>query len=360
MAIENQDNTQKILRSLRGRNIIAPIVLGFAVVVYLFWDEFDLKAFKLVTFTSATVAFIICAFGMMLLRDIGYIIRIKILAGNSLTWKQCTRIIFLWEFASAVTPSAVGGTSVAVFFLYKEKISMGKSTAIVMATAFLDELYFLCMFPLMILIFNSSALFSVSTIGTSGSWQTEFLYFAIIGYSLKALFTILIFYGLFINPRGAKVFLFTIFKLRFLRKWQRGVVKTGNDLVLASHEFKSKPFIFWVKAFASTFVSWTARYWVVNFIFLAFFVVPDHFIIFAKQLVMWIMMIVSPTPGGSGFSEFIFSQFLGEFIPYVTLVPILAILWRLISYYPYLFIGVFLIPMWIKNKFSKQSSEEIQ
>jgi uncharacterized protein (TIRG00374 family) len=354
---DNQEvsNSNSLLKSINRRKIIAPILIGFGAVAYLFWDEFDVNAFDKVTFTKMSVLWIFCAVCMMMLRDLGYILRIKILSGNQMTWRQCIRVIFLWEFTSAVTPSAVGGTSIAVLFLYKEKVPIGQSTAIVMATAFLDELYFLLMFPLLLVVVNSTALFSITSSSFNGvNWSNEFFYFAVIGYSLKAAFTFLVFYGLFINPRGVKWLIAKIFTLRFLKRWRRSAIKTGNDIMLASKEFKSKPFSFWVKVFATTFLSWTARYWVVNFLFIAFFVVPDHIIIFARQLVMWIMMLVSPTPGGSGFSEFIFSEFLGESIPVVTLIPVLAILWRFISYYPYLIIGAFLVPTWIKQKFSTE------
>ncbi|MDR0567251.1 MAG: flippase-like domain-containing protein, partial [Prevotellaceae bacterium] len=116
---------------------------------------------------------------------------------------------------------------------------------------------------------------------------------------------------------------------------------------------KHRPPAFWLKSFAATFVSWTSRYWVVNALFLAFFAVHDHLLIFARQLVMWIMMLVSPTPGGSGFAEFVFKQFLGDFIPVAGLTVIIALLWRLITYYLYLLIGVVIVPGWIKNKFGK-------
>jgi len=346
-------NTDKMLRSIKSRQIIFPILIGFSVIIYLFWGEFNQKAFSEVPFTKLTILFIFLAAFMMLTRDFGYVVRLKLLSGKKMSWRQCIRVIFLWEFTSAVTPSAVGGTSVAVFFIYKENVSFGESSAIVLATAFLDELYFLIMFPIIILSVNHSELFTITNSNLHASnWSTEFLYFTIIGYSLKAIFTLLVGYGLFINPLKVKYLLFTIFKLRFIRKWRRSAVKTGNDIVLASYEFKNKSFIFWLKAFFTTFIAWTSRYWVVNLLFLAFFVVPNHFMIFARQLVMWIMMLVSPTPGGSGFAEFIFSKFLGQYIPVITLIPILVILWRLITYYPYLIIGAFLVPIWIKNKFT--------
>ena len=66
-------------------------------------------------------------------RDIGYIIRIRVLSGGELSWLQAFRVIMLWEFTSAITPSAVGGTSVAIIYVHKEGISVGRSSAIVMA-----------------------------------------------------------------------------------------------------------------------------------------------------------------------------------------------------------------------------------
>jgi uncharacterized protein (TIRG00374 family) len=59
-------------------------------------------------------------------------------------------------------------------------------------------------------------------------------------------------------------------------------------------------------------------------------------------------MLISPTPGSSGVAEFAFSGFLKEFIP-LGLVGALALLWRLISYYPYLFIGAAILPRWIRS-----------
>ena len=56
---------------------------------------------------------------MMALRDIGYMLRLRILAEKGLSWKKCFNIIMLWEFASTILPSAVGGTTVAAFFIYK-------------------------------------------------------------------------------------------------------------------------------------------------------------------------------------------------------------------------------------------------
>jgi len=84
--------------------------------------------------------------------------------------------------------------------------------------------------------------------------------------------------------------------------------------------------------------------------------IADHFLIYGRQLSMWIILLISPTPGGRGIAEFIFSDFLGEFIPNDSWFTPLAVFWRLISYYPYLIIGVIILPIWLRKVFKKNKN----
>ena len=356
-----------ILKKVSPAKIALPMLIGLAVVSYMMYKEFDAETFSLIGFSWLTLFFLVISILMMAVRDIGYMIRLRILTSGEISWKNIFNIIMLWEFTSAITPSAIGGTSVAVYFIHKEGLTVGKSTAVVMATSFLDELYFIIMFPLVFLLVSGAELFSIGGVDVLGKidFTNKYFYFAIIGYSFKFGFTALISYGLFFNPESIKKILNLIFKLPIIRKWKKGADKTGNDIVLASTELKSKPFKFWLKAFIATFFSWSARYWVVNFLLLALiFGIPssvneylisfsEHFLIFARQLVMWIMLLVMPTPGGSGFAEAIFSEYMAEFIP-VGFVVLMAFLWRIVTYYPYLIIGVVVVPKWIKKVLSRK------
>lgn len=344
----NNDSELSLLHNIRPSKIFIPIAIGLAVIGFMFYREYDPEIFSHITFSDISFFWLGAAFILMFARDFGYVIRLRILSCNQLTWKQALRVIFLWEFTSAVTPSAVGGTSVATLYVYKEGINLGRSTAIVLATSFLDELYFIVMFPLLFIIVEPNQLF---TSGIDGSIYNEFFYFALIGYSLKLVFSIIVVYGLFINPSGIKKLIVRFFSIKFLHRWHAAGEKTGDDIVQASQELRSKPFKFWAISFLATALSWTSRYWVVNCLFLTFFAVNGNFIIFARQLVMWIIMLVSPTPGGSGFAEYVFNQYLGEFIPIAGLSIVLAFIWRIISYYLYLAIGAIIFPRWIKEKF---------
>ncbi|WP_321300205.1 lysylphosphatidylglycerol synthase transmembrane domain-containing protein [Marinifilum fragile] len=354
-----QNSSKKLLHSVRPSRIIYPILIGLAVVIYMLVKEVDANTFSLIDFTWYTVWWLCIALLMMVIRDLGYMARLRILTDRKFSWGQAFRIIMLWEFTSAITPSAIGGTSVAILYLNKEGLKVGRSSAVVMSTSFLDELYFIIMFPLLILLLNVKQLFMIESPEHS-IWLDSLLYFALGGYLIKLVYLIVLTYGLFWNPRGLKWLLLWIFKLPILRKWKHGANKAGTDIIESSKELRRKPFLFWFKAFMATFWSWTARYWVVNAMLVAFMLegygFADHIMIFARQLVMWIMMLVSPTPGGSGFSEWVFTQYLGDFLPTTGLAASMALIWRLISYYPYLFVGVYLLPRWIKKHFKNNQS----
>lgn len=351
-------------RKIRTTNVIYPIIFGLGVVIFMFIRKFNPAIFQSIHLTPRVFIWIGVAILLMAMRDIGYIIRIRVLSDNQLNWVQSFRIIMLWEFTSAVTPSAVGGTSVAIIYVNKEGISLGKSSAIVMATSFLDELYFVIALPVILLFIKAYDLFNISGIGSEViSFTNEFLLFAIIGYSVKFLYILVLGYGLFINPRGLKWLLLWIFKLPILRRWRQGANEAGTEIISSSIELRKKPFIFWFKTFGATVLSWTSRYWVVNALFLAFIFVPDHFLLYARQLVAWIMMLVSPTPGGSGFSEYIFIRYFGGLLDITpalkeSFAALLSFIWRLISYYPYLIIGTIIFPRWIKMKFGSGMSQK--
>lgn len=344
-------------QKLKSTRIIYPVLIGLGVVVFMFVRKFDPELFNTIHFDRRAIFWIFIAICMMAVRDIGYMIRLKILSDKNFTWLQTFRIIMLWEFTSAITPSAIGGTSLAIIFVHKEGLSLGKSSAIVMATSFLDELYFLLALPVILIFINGNRLFHIEGADGGGLiFANEFFLFALIGYSLKLVYTLALCYGLFFNPRGLKWLILWIFKLPVLRRWRNSANEAGYDIISSSRELRRKPFSFWLKAFGATVLSWSSRYWVINALFLAFFVVPDHFLVFARQLVAWIMMLVSPTPGGSGFSEYVFIRYFGELMQITpelkgSLAAVLALLWRLISYYPYLLIGSIIFPRWIRMKF---------
>jgi len=344
-------NQKKIQEFFRFRKVIIPILIGLGVATYLVIRNFDPEVFKNLRWNSTSYFYLFMALVLMVVRDVAYMYRIRVLTDGQLSWRKSFDVIMLWEFASAVTPSIIGGSAIALYIVNREGVSMGRTTAIVMVTALLDELFYIIMVPIVFFIVGTSSLF-VSD-GQYVLFNTRFgsQGIFVIGYIFIIILTSIIVYGIFINPRGLKHILLNIFKLPFLKRWRKQASETGDEIIITSREMKGKPIMFWLKAFGGTFFSWTARFWVVNCLILAFISVDNHLLIYARQLIMWVILMISPTPGGSGVAELVFSGFLGEFIPKGFSAP-LGVLWRGISYYPYLFIGVIVLPYWLKRVYS--------
>ena len=328
------------------------VVLAICISLsgFIFYTEFSKHQldFSKINFTSASLFFLLTALLMMVFRDLAYIVRIRLLTKKALTWKQSFNVILLWEFASALTPGVVGGAAVAMFILRKEKINLGKSTAIVIITALFDNLFYVVLVPIVFLFISASTLFPSDL-----DWlKQEGLAIFYSGFALLFLITIILFVSVFVYPKLIGKLLSKISKLPLLKRKKEKLHQLGVDVELASKEFKRESFLFWCKIFLVTIWSWLSRYLVINFILLAFIEIGflDNFIVLARQLVIWLVMLVSPTPGGSGVAEFLFGQLLSDFIKNGAFAISLALLWRLISYYPYLLFGSIILPSWLVKK----------
>lgn len=342
------------VKKIKVSNIIYPTIIGLGVIAYMLYRNFDATVFESIDFTWVSVAWLFVAVLCMLGRDAGYVARLKIISQGGLSWRQAFRIIMLWEFTSAITPSAIGGTSVAVVYVHKEGISVGRSSAIVLLTSFLDELYFVIMFPLLITMVGWGNFLHPA--GGAGLFSKSLVFVALLGYSLKFIYTLIVSYGLFKNPKAIKWLFIKVFSLRPLRRWREDAASAGDEVIAGAADLKSRNFVFWLKAIAATCLSWSSRYLVANALIMALFSVGDHFLLFVRQLVMWIMMLVTPTPGGSGFAEEIFSRYCFDMINVsaeiqLSAVAVVVLLWRLITFYPYLIVGALMFPRWLKDKF---------
>lgn len=339
---------RKILAFFTVRRIMIPILIGLAVAVFLFLRDFDRGIYSTIKWNPQSTFWLFSAIVLMAVRDFSYIFRIRLLTDWQFGWLQSFQVIMLWEFASSITPSMVGGSAIALYIVKKEGINMGRTTAIVMITAMLDEIFYILMVPLVILLAGSENLFVT---------EGKFLFFNadfgskgifLIGYGFIVMLTCIITFGIFINPRWVKRFLIWAARFRVFRRWSKFAGRTGDEIITTSREMKGKPFIFWVKAFGATFFSWTARFWVVNCLILAFTgTVSNHFMVYARQLIMWVILLISPTPGSTGTAEYFFPLFLGDFT--YNLSSVVAVTWRLVSYYPYIFIGMIILPAWIRR-----------
>lgn len=321
----------------------------------MIFHQLETEHLEKIRFNTVTLFWIFAAFLIYVVRHLFYAWRLRIVTDNFFSWRKAIELIVIWEFSSCVSPTSVGGSGVALIFLSQEKLNGGKTVALVLYTVVIDTLFFILSLPLVYMILGPVMIRPGMT-----TWQ----FFD--GYGLTLLIALggmaaygfLFFYGLFINPRLVKRFLLLLSKIPFWKKAKENLRKTALDVVIASKELKMKNRQFHLQTILATAGAWITRFLAINFLIIALVSHVDlngydHFLLVARGAVMHVVTSFSPTPGGAGIAEYFFGGFYSDYIP-KGIASIVALVWRLVTYYPYLILGVIVIPIWIKKMIDRK------
>ena len=335
------DNTENKSRRSIWWRVALPVVIGLCVVAWLFHKEFNPDVWRQVHFDPHVILCIGLAWLFMAGRDFGLTWRFRALTDKDITWWQAIKVNFMSEFTSAITPSAVGGSSLGMIFLHHEGINLGRATTLMMTPLFLDELFFVVSCPIIVAIIPYDELFGFDS-SSSFMMGLRWVFWCV--YAVLCVWTAILFLGIIVKPEGIRRALMFIFRFRLLRRWQSSVAALGDNMVATSKTLRTRSFRWWLDAFGATALTWSSRYLVVNALFLGFVPGADQLVVFGRQFVVWVVLMVSPTPGGSGVSEWLFTEYYGDMLHNGSIALIIALFWRIITYYVYLIVGVFLAP----------------
>ncbi|HMO37899.1 MAG TPA: lysylphosphatidylglycerol synthase transmembrane domain-containing protein [Saprospiraceae bacterium] len=342
---------REVLQSIRTSRVIIPVLIGLGAVSYLLWRQFDPQEFANIEWTRHTFTWMGIAILTFVLWHLAYSARLRILSRGAFGWLKSIELIAIWEFASAVSPSAVGGSTVAFFILAQEKLPTAKTTMIVLYTIMLDGFFFIVTIPVLYALFGNSILRPDAVgIADVGAWA---FYFGA-AYAVMTSYSLFFYYGIFINPNQLKRILALITKLPWLNRYHRKAISLGNDMIVASKELREQGFRFHFMAGLVTFVIWTLRFLILSSCIIAFVdTIPldfgTQFELYARLETMFLIFLFSPTPGGAGVIELLFGGFLKDYILSPTVSTVISMFWRVLTYYTYLIIGVVVIPNWINN-----------
>ena len=131
---------------------VVPVVIGVMVTALLFRKEIGMAGFDDFHFTARALVGCLLAVFFMAGRDFGLTWRFHTIAWPQLSWKRALRVDLMCAFTSAITPSAVGGSAFAIFYLNREGVSLGRASTLTLTTLFLDELFFVIFCPIILLI----------------------------------------------------------------------------------------------------------------------------------------------------------------------------------------------------------------
>jgi uncharacterized protein (TIRG00374 family) len=326
------ESENKSLRSgLSRMRILIPSLLGIGVIFYLFFDDF--KEVGDLQWSWKSVVAILVAATLVIIRELAYTVRIKTLAMGKLNWRSSLNSVLLWEFASSITPTVIGGSAFAILILKREGLSVGRSIATVLVTVVMDELFYVIAVPLVVIFVGIDAFFPDFT-------GVQTLFYS--GYILTCVISVIILSALFVSPVKTRSVVMRIFKLPLLNKLHSRVELWTSDWVVASDILKG-----------ATIVSWSARFLTLNAVLYAFLDIVPNGDVIARQLAMWIVLLLSPTPGASGIAEGAMPLFIEPLVCLGTF-GIVVLLWRFLTYFIYLIIGAVILPGWLARSADKK------
>ncbi len=348
-------SSDDVLKTFNPNKIILPIMITLGVVIFMLLKDFQVDTLWNIDWAWTTGVFLLMGFVLIAIRHLALMFRIKVLTEHKLTWRQSFQIISLWEFGSAVTPTTVGGTAIAYFLLTREKINAGETISVVLFTILLDGIYFLVGIPIIWLLLGNALIFPASEIGEAmGGASATIITAFVMSYIFMALYTLAIAYGLVINPRSFKWFLIRLTSFKWTARWRPNAIETGNDMITASERLKKKGWNYWLAGLGATGIQWISRFLILNFVMLAVIAVSGHLLLFGRQMIIYLLMVVAITPGGSGIAELVSDNLLNDFFIGAngvdnSMKAVVIAVWRVVSYMTYLVIGMVVMPTWLKR-----------
>lgn len=276
--------------------------------------------------------------------------KIRYLANRQITWAGAFRVVIAWDFASAITPSTIGGAPLGIYAMTRERIPLGQASAITFYGLLLDQLFYIMVIPVLVIagMYLEVIPENVGVIGKGAMFLV---------YTILLIYGFLLAYGVLINPKALTKMVRYIFKLPFLRKHADKVEKEMDNLERTSNDLRKKPFSFLLNAFILSSLAWLARAWLPTIVVLSF-LPADVLLSFLRSLAMSFASLFMPTPGGSGGVEGLFVLFQGPLMSRDIFIGIATFVWRFITFYMIIGIGVMVMSWYLNTAVVKGYSDD--
>ena len=325
--------------------LLLPVAIGLGVTWWIFADQLSDFSWSDVRMTPKAWLGVGIAALLLCGRELGYVWRYRLITNGDLTWSQAFKVCVMCEFSSAVTPSSVGGSGLSMVFMHRYGISLGRGTTLMLSTVIFDGIFCVMSRPLMLMFSSWQELVSPLKVDLvmSPGILVGLIYFGVV------VGTLLMFLGVVVWPKWISMLLDKLFSLWGLRRWHAKAVALGANMVNASGELRAHTLAWWAKCIGATTLSWICRFLIINAVMYAFVDNMDQLLVFARQAVVWLVLIVCPTPGGSGVGEWLFNGFYGDMITSGSVAVVVALLWRIFSYYVFLVMGAVVAPLWLRG-----------
>ncbi len=314
--------------------IIAILVSGVSIgIIY----AFTVKPESLEKLYEIPLIIILIAILAHLANLFFWSLRIKILAksvGENLKIYRCFKIVMVNLFMAAITPSAMGGEPTRIYMLAEGNMSGGDATAITIGERIIDFIFFGAAIPLLLLL-----------LGMSMDLGSVKIYLFISGAMLAVLGIFLVY--LVVKAEKVKR---KLHKLEWLMKFfvkdeekRKKEMEKMEDEFIAFAESTKTLFKRNKKYLAASFVV-TVAMWVIDFTIIPLILIglgyePNWLFMFTAQLIIVMVTLIPVTPGGTGLAEFTALLLISQRVP-SSIAGIVVILWRALTFYTNLILGL--------------------
>ncbi|GAB6139077.1 lysylphosphatidylglycerol synthase transmembrane domain-containing protein [Halanaerobaculum tunisiense] len=238
------------------------------------------------------------------------------------------------SFFANITPSGIGGQPIKIVALTKLGISSGKASAVVIVELILRLLFFTFSLPLIFIKLHSLFVSYVNPSVLIGS------------VSFFMLGLLVMIYLLLYHPRYLVLACFWLLNRKIIAKlinrkkifaWKRELAREIRIFYQTLWRYLQAGRWELTSGLLLTIVSWLAQFSVIYFIIKSLHLEIDLGYLLLVQLLIYIIIIFIPVPGGSGV-EVILASLLSNTLS-LSEIGIIVASWRFFTYYTTLFLG---------------------
>ncbi len=248
---------------------------------------------------------------------------------------KMTEIVISSTFLAGITPSSAGGELLRVHGLSRNKIPLGRATAIVVGERLLDAIFIFSCLPF--------ALYILGDILSNYEFDAALLTANILVFVLLVFFI----YGVW-KPEKVKYVTHRLtgkLALFFGKKTDAAVSHLMEQIDREIDHFHDSVRVFFSEGkrgllwgIAYTLIFWTVEFSLLVLILMGLSRTPSILTAFAAQVLLAVIMVIPATPGASGVAELgaatIFSIFIDS-----SVLGIAVLAWRTLTYHMNLLMG---------------------
>lgn len=320
------------LSQLSVQNLLWPILLSLVAFGAIAWFTYEPNMLqemwsRLNPFALAGA--ILMVGGRVLFGSL----RLYFMSHKHMPVRETIRGQLAWDFASNITPSAIGGAPIAAMFVCRESdMQIGEATAVFLFSMVLDQIFLASTIP--ILMFSSVYIgIYPEALGLFGSKLLTLFFVGMLTWIG------LLIYATLVRPDVLKKIAHTVFRLPGLRRFQSYLEEEMVMLENRSALLRSESLAFFFGGYVLTALMWICRFSVLLFVLWSVYDLVPELQVFLRTIAMMLSSLVVITPGASGGIEGLYALFIAPLIPTALVAPTL-LTWRLLNYYLFVAIGL--------------------